>query len=216
MRINKITFSVYIILAISIVTIVIMFLGESSLFKKGQRIKSEIYENDLDIIYGTDSASLTIFLFSNYSCSFCRKFFTSVYPQLKKEYIDNGKVKLVVKPIALTNNESVINSLKIAVCINKYGNFEKLNELLFVEPNVVYTDEFNNVVDELIEKDIFIAECMYGGESETYIARNLIDFKRLRCTGTPTFIINNKIYKGYVGYNKFKKVVEKELLYTLH
>ena len=181
-----------------------------------EKAKVEILENDLDIVYGADTSQMTIFLFSSYNCSFCRKFFKTVYPEFKKEYIDNGKVKLIVKNVAITNNESVINSLKLAACINKYGNFEKLNELLLTEPKVIYTDEFKEVIDELVEKDLFVAECMYGGESEKYILKNMLDFKRLNCTGTPTFIINNKIYKGNRDYDEFRKVVEKELAYALH
>ena len=128
MKINKIKFLVYIIVAIIIAAIIFIYLNDSNIFKKDQKAKVEIFEHELDIVYGADSADLTIFLFSNYSCSFCRKFFAFVYPKLKEEYIDKGKVKLVVKPVDLTNNENVINSLKIAVCINEYGKFEKWRE----------------------------------------------------------------------------------------
>jgi protein-disulfide isomerase len=215
-KISKIRFSIYFIIAVVITVITILYFNDSHNINKDKRAKTEIYEHDLDIVYGSDTADLTIFLFSNYNCSFCRKFYTGVYPKLKSEYIDQGKIRLVTKPVALTNNESVINSLKIAVSINEYGNFEKLNELLLVEPKVIYTKQFNQVVEELIEKDDFVAECMYGGEAESYLSKNFADFKRLNCTGTPTFIINDKIIKGYTPYKKFKIIVEKELLNTLH
>jgi len=188
---------------------------KTGIWSKESFVKSELIERDLDIVYGSDSADLTIFLFSSYNCSFCRKFYKQVLPKLNTEYIETGKVKLIIKHVALTNNESVINSLQLAACINKYGNFEKLNELLLLEPKVVYTDEFEKVINDLIDKDEFVAECMYGGESEVYISQNMIDFKRLKCTGTPTFVINNKIYKGFLNYIKFKKVIEKELAYSL-
>ncbi len=216
MKINKIKFLVYIIVAIIIAAITFIYLNDSNIFKKDQKAKVEIFEHELDIVYGADSADLTIFLFSNYSCSFCRKFFAFVYPKLKEEYIDKGKVKLVVKPVDLTNNENVINSLKIAVCINEYGKFEKLNRLLLFEPKVVYTEEFSNLIDEFIEKDEYVAECMLGGESDEYIIENILNFKALKLTGTPTFIMNNKIYKGYSEYENFRKLIEKEYVYSLH
>ena len=206
---------------ITIILIVsIAFVISLTLFKhyreKERNSENILFENDLDIVYGKDSADLTIFMFSSYNCLFCRKFFENVYPDLKKEYLDNGKVKLIVKPLAIERSRSVIRSLKLAVCINKYGNFEKLNELLLTEPEVVYAEQFENVTNELIEKDEFVAECMLSDESEKYILRNIVDFNRLKCTGTPTFVINNKIYKGYRNYSEFRKIVEKELLYILH
>lgn len=203
------------LLAIFIITTIVFSINGGFSGKK-LRTEIDIQEHELDIVYGDDSADLTIFLFSNYSCSFCRKFFAFVYPKLKEEYIDQGKIKLVVKPVDLTNNENVINSLKIAVCINEYGNFEKLNKLLLFEPTAVYTTEFRNLIDEFIERDIFVAECMLGGESDEYIVENILKFKSLNLTGTPTFIINNKIYKGYREYEIFKKLIEKELSYSLH
>lgn len=210
---NKNRIRIIVVVLLSLITVVAILFFQQ---KEDYRIKAGINQNELDIIYGSEDANLTIFMYSNYTCSFCRKFFQTVYPQLEKEYIHDGKVKLVVKPIALTNNESAINSLKIAVCLNKYGNLEKLNELLLIEPKVIYTDKFTEVINELTEKDEFVAECMYGGEAEIYLSKNLIDFKRLNCTGTPTFVINDKIYKGFVEYDKFKKVVEKEYQYSLH
>lgn len=206
---------IFIVLAILIAIATFLFLFKD-FDKKGRNPENIVFENDLDIVYGKDSTDITIFMFSSYNCGFCRKFFENVFPGLKNEYINSGKVKLVVKLVAPEKNTHVVNSLMLAVCINKFGNFNKLNELLLKEPKVVYTDKFMAVTNELIEKDEFVAECMLSGESEKYILRNLVDFKRLKCTGTPTFVINNKIYKGYRDYNEFKKIIEKELVYALH
>jgi thioredoxin-related protein len=175
-----------------------------------------LFEHELDIVYGKDSTELTVFMFSSYNCSFCRKFFIDVFPDLDKDYIQTGKVRLVVKPVAIEKSGPVVNSLKLAVCINRFGDFTKLNELLLTEPKVVYTDEFESVTNELIQKNEFIAECMLTDIAEKYIMRNYIDFNRLKCTGTPTFVINNKIYKGYKSYDQFQKIIEKERIYALH
>lgn len=216
MKLKKVSFLVFVLIAIILLIVAYKLFINKSFFKKYQRTEIEIYEQDLDIKYGSDTADLTIFLYSSYNCSFCRKFYTEVYPILKTEYIDKGKVKLVVKLLDFSNNESVENSLKIAVCINKYGDFEKLNELLITEPKVIYTNEFDVIIDEFVEKDEFVAECMLGGESDKYILNNKMEFKNSNFTGTPTFVINNKIYKGYIKYSDFKNLVEKELEYALH
>ncbi|MBI9055866.1 MAG: thioredoxin domain-containing protein [Bacteroidales bacterium] len=212
---NKKRFFLLLGFLVLMVTSAFLIIQKTDIWNKERVAKSELIERDLDIVYGSDSANLTIFLFSSYNCSFCRKFYKSVLPELEEEYIKTGKVKLIIKHVALTNNESVINSLQLAACLNKYGNFEKLNELLLLEPKVVYSNEFEEVINDLIDKDEFVAECMYGGESEWYIAQNLGDFKKMKCTGTPTFVINNRSYKGFLDYPKFKQLVEKELAYTL-
>ena len=139
-----------------------------------------------------------------------------VFPLFKTEYIDNNKVKLIVKLVDFSKDEKILNSLKFAVCVHKYGNFDKLNTLLLTEPKVIYTNEFGKVIEEITLKDEFIAECMYGDEAKNYIFQNYALFKTNGCTGTPTFIINNKIYKGFKEYDNFVKIIEKELQDSLH
>ncbi len=206
---------IFIILPLLIAGSVLLFYL-SDFTQDERKPENILFEHELDIIYGKDSTDITIFMFSSYNCSFCRKFFKDVFPTLDQEYIKTGKVKLVVKPVAIEKSRPVIKSLKLAVCIHRFGDFTTLNELLLTEPQVVYTDEFENVTNELIEKDEFVAECMLSDMAEKYIMRNYVDFNRLRCTGTPTFVINNKMYKGYRSYNEFKEIIEKERLYALH
>jgi protein-disulfide isomerase len=171
--------------------------------------------SNLDITYGNDKAPLTIFVYSRYNCVFCRKFFNDSFPLIKKDYIDSGKIRFVVKLIDFSNDVSVEDALKMAVCINRFGNFEKLNQLLMAEPDVVYTQQFREITEEFIEKDPIIAECMLGGDAENYLNGNFNEFIKLKLKGTPTFIINNKIYKGYKSYPEMKKVIEKELKVSL-
>ncbi|NJO89654.1 MAG: thioredoxin domain-containing protein [Chloroflexia bacterium] len=44
-----------------------------------------LQEKDLDIVYGSDKALLTVFMFSSYECKFCTNFLTESLPLLKKE-----------------------------------------------------------------------------------------------------------------------------------
>ncbi|NJO89653.1 MAG: thioredoxin domain-containing protein [Chloroflexia bacterium] len=132
-------------------------------------------------------------------------------PYLKRKYIETNKVKLVIKLVDITNNSYVINSLKLAVSINDCGNFEPIDKLLQSEPSVIYSDEFLQLTDDFIEQNQYIEEYMLSGIAESYIISNYKDFKALSLTGTPAFIINNKIYNGYKNYESLKKKIEKEL-----
>ena len=43
---------------------------------------------------------MTVVEFAGYQCPFCKSFFSTTLPTLKKEYIDTGKVRLVMKDLA--------------------------------------------------------------------------------------------------------------------
>ena len=46
------------------------------------------------IISGNENAKITIIAYESLTCSHCANFHKDVYPQLKKEYIDTGLVKI--------------------------------------------------------------------------------------------------------------------------
>ncbi|MFO8021724.1 MAG: thioredoxin domain-containing protein [Perlabentimonas sp.] len=173
---------------------------------------AEILEQrDLDIVFGKPDAPLAIYMYSNYGCTYCKSFLTDVFPQLKEEFIDEGKVKLIMRLTVKTSNLDVKNSLKAAVCVNKYGYFEYLHELLLTDNSVIYSPEFKDMVDDFIEKDMLIAECILGSEAEEYLQQNLKDFDYLELKGTPSFIVGKTIYQGYRDYDEFKKIVKNQI-----
>jgi protein-disulfide isomerase len=51
---------------------------------------------------GRKDAPVTLVEFSDYQCQFCKRHFSTVYPILRKEYIDTGKLRYVFRdfPIA--------------------------------------------------------------------------------------------------------------------
>ena len=61
-----------------------------------QGARVEVSADD-DAILGDKNAPVAIIEFSDYQCPFCRKFWQDTLPQLKTDYIDTGKVKLVYR-----------------------------------------------------------------------------------------------------------------------
>ncbi|WP_378941583.1 DsbA family protein [Paracoccus sp. R86501] len=52
-----------------------------------------------DIALGSEDAPLTIIEYASFTCGHCANFHSDVYPELKAEYIDTGKVKFVQRDI---------------------------------------------------------------------------------------------------------------------
>jgi protein-disulfide isomerase len=173
---------------------------------------SILEERNLDIVFGSSNAEVSIVAYFSYSCTFCKKFFTDVFPSLNDEFLVPGKAKLILRLMGNTGNISLDNALKTAVCVSKHGNFEYLHELFLHDFGAVFTDEFQGMIDEFIEKDIVFAECLLGGDAEEYLANNAKDFEMLKLRGTPTFIIGNTIYPGYRDFEAFKAIINKEIV----
>ena len=161
----------------------------------------------LDIVFGSDTASLTVYMYASYSCTFCRQFFTDVYPELKKEFIENNRVKLVMRLLENTNHPDALNAAKTAICINRYGYFDKLHELLLTNSRVIFTPEFRDMVNDFTARDNLVAECILGGQADEYILQIRNEFRKFGLSGTPTFVINRNVYPGYRSYQEFRKII---------
>ena len=86
--------------------------------------KVDVKVTDQDPFLGDPNAKLTVVEFSDFQCPFCGRFFKDVGPQLKKDYIDTGKVKFVYKHLAFLGKESTdaANASECAKEQNKFGN----------------------------------------------------------------------------------------------
>jgi protein-disulfide isomerase len=52
-----------------------------------------------DMVQGDADAPIEIIEYASYTCPHCARFHASVYPQLKADYIETGKVKFVYREV---------------------------------------------------------------------------------------------------------------------
>lgn len=201
------------VLSLILVILIAYQLGNRFIWKKSHSgIQTELKQNDMDIVFGSDSAKLSIFMYSSYTCTYCQKFFNDVYPKLKPEYIDNGKVNLIVRLVDYSTIPAIENANKIAVCINKYGYYEKLHQLFVANFKVVSTSEFESMIEEFTLADQLVAECYFGGKAEDYLNETRSQFDQLGFKGTPTFVIKTNVFGGFLDYEQLSEIINHYLL----
>lgn len=81
-------------------------------------------------VMGDPNAKVTIVEFGDYQCPFCHEFFTALFPQLKREYIDTGKVKFVYQDFAFLGDESKAAG-EAAKCAQDQNKFWEYHDYLF-------------------------------------------------------------------------------------
>lgn len=175
-----------------------------------RNVNVEIADGDLDIIYGSDTAQLTIYMFSTYGCRHCRNFLMLDLPYVRQRYVDSGLVRFVIKPIEPTEDKDMLSALQLAVCMNQNGTFDDINELLLTEPSAVYTEEFKTLVDDIINGNRELAECLVSNDF-AYIRQNNALFDKLGSKGTPIFVVGDHLYRGHRKIEQFCRIVEYEL-----
>jgi protein-disulfide isomerase len=53
----------------------------------------------VDMVQGDADAPVTMIEYASYTCPHCARFHTDVYPKLKADYIDTGKVKFIYREV---------------------------------------------------------------------------------------------------------------------
>lgn len=207
---NRIRIASYVLSAFLIILIGIKLFSliKSKVLQPNKEIVADVVKmSDGDIIFGNKMADKSIFMYGNYQCSHCINFFNETMPKLEKDYLNSGKVNLVYKIVPLSTSKVVLDAYKAALCINEFGDFEKFHAMLLYDFNLVYTDEYTQLINEVMSKNEAIAQCIFDGEYDA-LTNNKKDFLKLKMKGTPTFVIDDVMIQGNIAYSKFTPLID--------
>ncbi|MCT4635823.1 MAG: DsbA family protein [Rickettsiales bacterium] len=166
-----------------------------------------------DFVSGSSEAPVKILEYYSLTCPHCENFHTNVFPRLKKEYIDTGKV-MWIKRSYMTDKSSEAGTLLLN-CIDKSRYEAFLNILLTKQASWAYQTDFLDKLRNIAGLGGMNAEkfdvCMNNKNLESALRR--LDHrskKFLKIKGTPVFYINKKKVDVY-SYKSFATLIDKTL-----
>ena len=165
------------------------------------------------IIVGNKDAKVSIIAFESLTCSHCANFHKDVYPELKKNYLDNGLAKIEFRHFPL--DIAAFNASKVAQCKND-GDSKILNSLFANQQKWVKGSsvaEANQNLQKFLKSegfDLDFEKCINDKEIEDFVLNDRIDgVKKFKINATPTIIINDKKFEKSLNYKNLKKALEK-------
>ena len=166
-----------------------------------------------NITEGNENAKIEILVYESLTCPHCATFHKKIYPDLKKDFIDKGLVKIEFKNFPL--DLAALNASKIAHCKND-GKSDILhflydNQDIWTKGETI--EEINLNLKKIINKGNFginIKKCINNKKIEDRILEERIEsVKKFEINSTPTLIINNKKFDKPLTYKNLKKTIEK-------
>ena len=174
---------------------------------------SSLNAEAIRITSGKESAKITIIAYESLTCSHCADFHKNIYPQLKKDFIDPGLVRIEFRHFPL--DAAAFNASKIAQC-NQLQSLEILESLYANQQDWVKGKtviELNENLKKFIEKKgykIDFEKCINDKKIEDFVLNDRIEgAKEFKVNSTPTIIINNKKFNKSLNYKNLKKSLEK-------
>ena len=162
---------------------------------------------------GNIDAKVSIIVYESLTCGHCADFHKEVYPKLKKDFIDNGLVKIEFRSFPL--DLAALNASKLAHCKND-GKTDLLhflyeNQKQWVRGKTI--KDINKHLKDLIIKNESVLDfeaCLANKNIEDHVLNDRISgAKKFNIEATPTLIINDKKFDNPQNYKKLKKTLEK-------
>ena len=169
-----------------------------------------------DFIIGDKNAPITIIEYASMSCSHCANFHNNTLPDLKKEYIDTGKVKFVFRDFPY-NYPALLGSM-VMRCIPSEVRYDymnalyKLQNMWVVKENVITRRELYKIMQTggMTKKNF--DTCLSNVDLENKILQEVIAAQsEFNIRSTPSFLINGDLLEGDKSIKVFRQILDKIL-----
>jgi protein-disulfide isomerase len=161
---------------------------------------------------GNVEAPVTIIEYASMTCSHCAAFATNVYPELKKRYIDTGKVRFIVREFPLDPVVAVAGFM-LARCAGEGKYFDVMDLLFQQQANWAFTHNPLQGLGNLAKQAGFSRESFEQCLTNQKLADGIEwvrhrGIEKFRIESTPTFFINGKMARGEMPIEEFAKQIE--------
>ena len=156
---------------------------------------------------GTEEANIEIIEFASLTCGHCAKFHNEVFPKIKKEFIDTGKVSFVYKDFPL--DKFALKASVIARCSGEKKFFSFLKVLYSKQKDWTRTEDPFRSLLKIAKlgglKNDEIKVCVGNKSIEDGILKQRLNAsKKFDIKATPTLYINGEKYDGDLTFEALK------------
>ncbi|MBD1385328.1 thioredoxin domain-containing protein [Mucilaginibacter rigui] len=163
---------------------------------------------------GTGTATVTMTIFSDFECSFCKVFATDIFPRLKKQYVDKGLMQVNFRHLPLAIHKNALMAAEASACINEQGKFWDLHDYLFKNQEKLNNNLINNWASDNNIDTAKLAGCIINHTYKTKVDKDIDEANSAGIQGTPAIIINGRMVMGAKPFEYFAEVIDKEIAKT--
>lgn len=164
-------------------------------------------------IFGAADAPVTVIEYASMTCPHCAHFAETTFPDIKKKYIDTGKIRYIFREFPLDNLAAAV--FMLARC-NADTNADKYFSFI----DVMFRQQRTWAVEKPLDPLLTLSK-QAGFTKETFDAclsnQKILDgieamrqraVDKFKVNSTPTFFINGKLYSGAMTTDEMSKVID--------
>ena len=150
---------------------------------------------------GSARPDVTLVEFFDYACGFCR----ASVPDIDRLLKEDPKLRIVFRELPILSAQSEV-AARVSLATAKQGKFMDFHRRMFVaarpaDPQIAAARRAAGVDEGTAARDA------RGADVQSEIDANLALAKSLGLSGTPSFVVGDRILSGAVGYDALKQAV---------
>src|SRR5213080_4807235 len=166
-----------------------------------------------DMALGPANASVTITEYASMTCPHCAAFNENVFPKIKSEYIDTGKMRYVFREFPLDIKAAAGSMLARCIAKDDAGKYFAVIDMLFRQQNEWVmkntTQTLTRIGKQAGLSQQAVEDCL---KDQALLDKIAADQKYanevLKVNSTPTFFINGEMIKGDQSFEEFDKRIK--------
>jgi protein-disulfide isomerase len=162
-----------------------------------------------DIVEGNADAPVTIVEYASMTCSHCAAFHRDVYPALKKNFIDTGKVKFILREFPL----DPLATAAFMLARNSGDKRDAVVDLLFsTQKTWAFVDKPLDGLATVLKQTGLGQEKFEATLKDQQLYENVSKVRdraaeKFGVNSTPTFFVNGDKYTGEISEADFEKII---------
>ena len=168
----------------------------------------EIFDDGYSWVGGNPDGDITLVEFLDYRCGNCKR----AHGEVAKLLETDGNIKLIVKEFPILGDQSMLAS-RFAVATKQVAGgdaYKQLNDALMAFNGEVSLPALRRL-GESFDLDVPAIEAkMDSDEVIQEITQTRALAQKLQITGTPTFVMQDEMLRGYLPYDQMMALVDEK------
>lgn len=155
-----------------------------------------IFGDDHSWVGGNPDGDITLVEFTDYRCGFCRRAHAEVEQLLEAD----GNIRFIVKEFPILGEESVLSS-RFAIAVKQIAGdeaYKAAHDMLISFRGNVTPESLERMANDLDLDAAAVMTRMTDEAVTQVIAENHALAGRLQISGTPTFVLEDQLLRGYM------------------
>jgi protein-disulfide isomerase len=170
--------------------------------------KDAIFNDGVSWVGGNPDGDVTVVEFMDYRCGYCRKAFSEIEELVKSD----GNIRFIVKEFPILGEQSLLSS-QFAIAVRRLHGpdaYKIAHDALVSLRGDATPETLSQLATDLGHEPQAILAAMATPEVRAEIQANHALGQTMQINGTPTFIVDGTLLRGYVPLEDMRSIVADE------